>query len=196
MTTEPWKDVRPLRPSAGEANGDLRPALAELPHDDTVYLTLGTVPNGSADVFRSVLDGCSQLRVNVVMTTGPKSDPDTVAGGRRAILARSFVAQASVMPYCRAVVSHAGAGTMLGALCHGLPQLCLPQSTDQPLNTAALVPTGAALALPRHEITPDAVADSLRRLLDDPSYAVNAGVLRDRIGAMPSPDQVLVDLLA
>jgi UDP:flavonoid glycosyltransferase YjiC (YdhE family) len=196
VTTEPWKDVRPLRPSAGEANGDLRPALAELPHDDTVYLTLGTTPNGSFDVFRSVLDGCARLRVNVVMTTGPNSDPETVAAGRRAILARSYVAQASVMPYCRAVVSNAGPGTMLGALCHGLPQLCLPQTTDQPLNTAALVPTGAALALPRHEITPDAVADSLRRLLDDPSYAASAGVLRDRIGAMPSPDRVLVDLLA
>jgi UDP:flavonoid glycosyltransferase YjiC (YdhE family) len=100
------------------------------------------------------------------------------------------------MPYCRAVVSHAGAGTMLGALCHGLPQLCLPQRIDQPHNTAALVPTGAALALAPEEITADAVADSLRRLLDDPSYATNAGVLRDRIGSMPSPDRVLVDLLA
>jgi UDP:flavonoid glycosyltransferase YjiC (YdhE family) len=195
VTTEPWKDVRPLRPSAGEANGDLRPALADLPYDDTVYLTLGTVPNGSSSVFRSVLDGCDHLPVNVVLTTGPKSDPESVARGHDAILARRFVAQASVLPYCRAVVSHAGAGTMLGALCHGLPQLCLPQGTDQPLNTAALVPTGAALALEPGEVTPDSVTDSLRRLLDDPSYAVNAGVLRDRIGSMPSPDRVLADLL-
>ena len=196
VTTEPWKDVRPLRPSAGEANSDLRSALAELPHDDTVYLTLGTVPNGSFDVFRSVLDGCDHLGVNVVMTTGPGSHPERLAAGRPGILARSFVAQASVMPHCRAVVSHAGAGTMLGALCHGLPQLCLPQHNDQPLNTAALVPTGAALALAPYEVTADAVEDSLRRLLDDPSYATNAGVLRDRIGSMPSPDRVLVDLLA
>jgi UDP:flavonoid glycosyltransferase YjiC (YdhE family) len=131
-----------------------------------------------------------------VMTTGPGSRPETVADGRPAILARGYVAQASVLPYCRAVVSHAGAGTMLGALCHGLPQLCLPHGTHQPLNAAALVPTGAALALEREDVTPDAVADSLRRLLDDPSYAANAGVLRDRIGSMPSPDQVLAELLA
>jgi UDP:flavonoid glycosyltransferase YjiC (YdhE family) len=195
-TTEPWKDVRPLRPSAGEANGDLRPALAELPYDDTVYLTMGTVPNGSHEVFRPVLDACGRVGVNVVLTTGPRSDPERVAAGRQAILARGYVAQASVMPYCRAVVSHAGAGTMLGALCHGLPQLCLPRHTDQPMNTAALVPTGAALALNPAEVTPDAVEQSLRRLLEDPSYATNAGVLRDRIGSMPSPDNVLADLLA
>src|SRR3954447_14655989 len=81
-TTEPWKDVRALRPSAGEANGDLRPALADLPYDDTVYLTLGTVAHRSPDVFRSVLDGCQRLHLNVVMTTGPRSDPDSVARGR------------------------------------------------------------------------------------------------------------------
>src|SRR3954454_275822 len=196
VTTEPWKDVRPLRPSAGEPNGDLRPALASLPHDDTVYLTLGTAAHRSPHVFRSVLDGCDRLGVNVVMTTGPRSDPDSVARGRDAILARQYVAQASVLPYCRAVVSHAGAGTMLGALCHGLPQLCLPQGTDQPVNAATLVPTGAALALDPGDVTADTVEDSLRRLLADPSYAMNAGVLRDRIGSMPSPDQVLSELLA
>jgi UDP:flavonoid glycosyltransferase YjiC (YdhE family) len=195
VTAEPWKDVRPLRPSAGEANGDLRPALAALPHDDTVYLTLGTVLNRSHHVFRSVLDGCERLHLNVVMTTGPRSDPESVAGARQAILARTYVAQASVLPYCRAVVSHAGSGTMLGALCHGLPQLCLPQGTDHPLNVAALVPTGAALALEPGNVTPDSVEGALRRLLDDPSYATNAGVLRDRIGSMPSPDQVLAELL-
>src|SRR3954452_22648213 len=194
--TEPWKDVRPVRPSPGQANGALRPAPADLPYDDTVYLTLGTVLNRSHDVFRSVLDGCERLHLNVVMTTGPKSDPESVARGRDAILARRYVAQASVMPYCRAVVSHAGAGTMLGALCHGLPQLCLPQGTDQPVNAATLVPTGAALALDPGDVTADTVEDSLRRLLADPSYAMNAGVLRDRIGSMPSPDQVLSELLA
>jgi UDP:flavonoid glycosyltransferase YjiC (YdhE family) len=195
VITEPWKDVRPLRPSAGEANGDLRPALADLPHDDTVYLTLGTAPHRSYDVFGSVLDACARMPVNVVVTTGPRSEPDRVAAGRPAVLARRYLAQASVLPYCRAVVSHAGAGTMLGALCHGLPQLCLPQKTDQPLNAAALVPTGAALALEPGQVTAESVAESLRCLLDDPSYAANAGVLRDRIGSMPSPDQVLAELL-
>ena len=59
---------------------------------------------------------------------------------------------------------------MLGALCHGLPQLCLPQGTDQPSNTAALLPTGAALALQPDEITAGAVAEALGRLLNEPSF--------------------------
>ncbi len=107
-----------------------------------------------------------------------------------------FVPQAAVLPVCRAVVSHAGAGTMLGALCHGLPQLCLPQGTDQPFNTAALLPTGAALALQPEEITPDAVAEALGRLLEDASFREAATRLRAEIEQMPAADVVLDEILA
>lgn len=95
----------------------------------------------------------------------------------------SFLPQAAVLPHCRAVVSHAGAGTMLGALCYGLPQLCLPQGTDQPSNTAALLPTGAALALQPDDITADAVAEALGRLLNEPSFRQAANRLPRRDAA-------------
>ena len=93
------------------------------------------------------------------------------------------------------MISHAGAGTMLGALCHGLPQLCLPQGTDQPSNTAALLPTGAALALWPGEVTADAVADALGSLLDEDTYRVAAEGLRREIEAMPAADAVLAGIL-
>jgi UDP:flavonoid glycosyltransferase YjiC (YdhE family) len=100
-----------------------------------------------------------------------------------------------VLRHCRAVVSHAGAGTMLGALCYGLPQLCLPQGTDQPSNTAALLPTGAALALQPDEITADAVAEALGRLLNEPSFRQAANRLRAEIERMPTAAAVLDEVL-
>jgi UDP:flavonoid glycosyltransferase YjiC (YdhE family) len=84
---------------------------------------------------------------------------------------------------------------MLGALCHGLPQLCLPQGTDQPSNTAALLPTGAALALQPGEVTADAVADALGRLLDDGSFRTAARALQAEIAAMPAAEIVLDQIL-
>ena len=85
---------------------------------------------------------------------------------------------------------------MLGALCYGLPQLCLPQGTDQPPNTAALLPTGAALALHPDEITSDAVAEALGRLLNEPSFRQAANRLRAEIERMPAAGAVLHELLA
>jgi UDP:flavonoid glycosyltransferase YjiC (YdhE family) len=192
-----WSRVRPLRPSAGEVGSDagLSSRLASLPHADSVYVTLGTVMNQAPDVFRAVIDGCSQLTVNVIVTTGPGFDASLLEAVGSTVFSASFLPQGAVLPHCTAVVSHAGAGTMLGALCHGLPQLCLPQGTDQPFNTAALVPTGAALALEPGQVTPDAVRDTLNRLLGEPSFRQAARRLRDEIEDMPNADTVLEDLL-
>lgn len=192
----PWTTTLPVRPSPGEADPSATPAeLDGLPHRDTVYATLGTIMNRATDVFHAIVDGCSRLPVNLLLTTGPGVDPDALGPLPPAVRVASFLPQAAVLPHCRAVVSHAGAGTMLGALCHGLPQLCLPQGTDQPSKTAALLPTGAALALWPGEVTADAVAAALDRLLREPSFRNCAGRLRAEIASMPPADEVLAHLL-
>jgi len=194
----PWTAIHPLRPSPGEIepNSPVQLDLSALPHPDTVYLTLGTIMNQAPEVFRAVIDGCVRWRVNLIVTTGPGFDSALLGPLPPAIRTAPFLPQAAVLPHCRAVVSHAGAGTMLGALYHGLPQLCLPQGTDQPSNTAALLPTGAALALQPDEITADAVAEALGRLLHEPSFRQAAHRLRAEIDHMPTATTVLDDLLA
>lgn len=193
----PWPTTVPLRPSAGEAaaDGSDLPDLSGLPHPDTVYVTLGTIMNQAAGVFRAVIDGCRELPVNLVVTTGPGVEPDALGPLPASVHLAEYLPQAALLPHCAAVVSHAGAGTMLGALCHGLPQLCLPQGTDQPFNTAALLPTGAALALQPDETTADAVSAAMARLLGDASFRAAAERLRSEIEAMPTADDVLPDLL-
>ena len=193
----PWATIHPLRPSPGEIEPRAAVELdvSALPHPDTIYLTLGTIMNQTPRVFRAVIDGCARWPVNLVVTTGPGFDPALLGPVPPAVRTAPFLPQAAVLPHCRAVVSHAGAGTMLGALCYGLPQLCLPQGTDQPSNTAALVPTGAALALQPDEITPDAVAEALGRLLSEPSFRQAATRLSAEIERMPAAAAVLHEVL-
>ncbi len=188
----PWTTIYAVRPSPGEIepNATVPWEFSDLPQADTLYLTLGTIMNQAAAVFRAVIEGCTRWPVNLVVTTGPGFDPDMLGPLPPAVLTAPFLPQAAVLPHCRAVVSHAGAGTMLGALCHGLPQLCLPQGTDQPFNTAALLPTGAALALQPNEITADAVAEALGRLLEEPSFGQAANRLRAEIDQMPTAADV------
>jgi hypothetical protein len=193
----PWRVGIPIRPVAGEITpgAELPAGIANLPHEKTVYLTLGTVMNQRPDVFRTVLDGCRQLPLNVVATTGPGVDPAELGNQPDNVLVRQYLPQALVLPHCTAVISQAGAGTMLGALCHGLPQLCLPQGTDQPYNSAALVAAGAGLALAEQEISPNAVANSLREILTNPSFRTAARSIQAEIDAMPDAAAVLPDLL-
>ena len=187
---------QPLRPVT--YSGEPAPLPAGVGDDDPrplVYLTLGTVYNG-ASALQAAVEGLADLGARVLVTVGPAGDPAALGPMPDHVTVARWVNQADVLPHCAAVVSHGGSGTFLGALGLGLPQLCLPQGTDQPFNTAALLPTGAALALQPEEITPDAVAEALGRLLEDASFREAAARLRGEIERMPAADVVLDEILA
>jgi UDP:flavonoid glycosyltransferase YjiC (YdhE family) len=180
----------PIRPSAGQ-----RSAAVRLSTSDKVYLTLGTVFNEQPHLFRTVLAGLNRLRVPVVVTTGPRLDPAALGTQPDTVRVERYLPQASVLPHCRAVVSHGGSGTVLGALAHGLPQLCLPQGADQFVNAEAVAAAGAGLAVQPDDLTADAVADAVGRLLDEPEFSLSAKKVQADIDAMPPPDEVLARLL-
>jgi len=186
-----------LRPTAGENDGaaPLPGEFEKLPHRRTVYLTLGTIVNTSSGAFDAALAGLRELPVNVVVTTGPGVDPAGLGAQPANVLVRQFLPQAALLPACDAIVSHAGAGTMLGGLCHGLPQVCLPMGADQPMNAASLARVGAGITLGPGERTAAAVRDAVIKVLDDPSYRRAAGTLQQEIAAMPSADETLDSLI-
>jgi len=196
--TAPWTRPFALRPAPGEIRaGDELPAgFSGLPHQQTIYLTLGTIMNQRPEVFRAVLAGCAEHEVNVVTTLGPGVDPTDLGPQPDSVLIATYLPQALVLPHCSAVVSHVGAGTMLGALCFGLPQLALPQGTDQPQNAAALVASGAGISVEPDEITPEAIATALGRVLAEPGIRSRAESIQQEIAEMPTPDAVLEQLLA
>ena len=192
---------RPLRPSSGEVlPGERLPwderTLAELPFEHTVHLTLGTLFHGATGVFHTVLTGLRELEVNVLVTVGPGTDPGRLGPQPPHVLVADFAPHALVLPRCSALVTQGGAGTILAALCHGLPHVILPQGADQFVNAATAERAGVAIALPPPEATPDAVGSAVLRTLYDPELAAAARSVRADIEAMPAADEVLAALLA
>jgi UDP:flavonoid glycosyltransferase YjiC (YdhE family) len=192
---------RPLRPSPGEAQpGEQLPwdddTLAALPYEHTVHLTLGTLFHGATHVFETALAGLCHLPVNVLVTVGPGTDPRRLGPQPPHVLVADFAPHALLLPRCAALVTQGGAGTIVAALCHGLPHLILPQGADQFLNAATAARAGVALVLPPPQVTPEAVGSAARRLLDDPSLTEAARAVQVEIETMPSADEVLAALVA
>ena len=183
---------QPLRPVGEEAYA---PAAVDQVQDERplVYLTLGTVQNRSP-VLRPVVDAVAGLPVRLLVTVGPDGDPAVLGEQPAHVTVERWVDQATVLPRCAVVVSHAGSGTFLGSLAVGRPQLCLPQAADQFRNAAGGVRAGAALALAPDEVTAEAVRTAVTRLLREEAFRRGAGVVATEIAAMPSPAEV-VDVL-
>lgn len=185
--------IQPLRPVAFATGGDeplpawSGPAAA----DPLVYVTFGTVFNQATSVIRSVVQALRELPVRVLVTMGPGRDPELLGDQPANVHVAGYIRQTDVLPHCAAVASHAGSGTFLAALGHGLPQLLLPQAADQFLNAAAGARAGAGLAVPPGELSVARVRAEAERLLAEPGFRRVAQDLAGEIAAMPPPDSVV-----
>ena len=154
-----------------------------------VYVTLGTV-SSNVPAQQAAIDGAVACGARVLVTVGPQGDPSMLEPRVASTRIERWVPQSVVLPQADLVVSHAGSGTFLGALAHGIPQLCLPQAADQFRNADAVTRSGTGKSLMPEQVTVDAVGDAVRQLLTDPSPRASAGVVAAEIAGMPGADQV------
>ena len=129
------------------------------------------------------------------MTVGPEGEPSALGAVPDNVHVERFVAQSAVLPLVDLIVHHGGTGTVLSALEVGLPQLLLPQGADQFFNAEILTEAGAGRGLPNDAQQPGAIGEAVQALLGDASERRTAAKLRDEIAAMPSPADVVPELV-
>jgi len=152
----------------------------------TIYVTFGTVFNRNPALLAAA-GAAARLGGTVIVTAGADGElPELAALGAHVHVHR-FVDQAALLPHCDVVVSHAGAGTLLGAAAHGVPQLLLPQAADHFRNARALSAAGAGRWIEPERQTMDVVASSLSGVLADGSLRAGAGRLAKEMAAMRDP---------
>jgi len=187
---------RELRPGTddrlGAPSAD-RPRWLDEPRDrPRVALTLGTVNAGRLDILRPILDEIAALDVDVGVGLG--ADPRTLGAVPPNVHVEAYVPMADLARWSDVVVHHAGAGTTLSSLSAARPMVLVPLTADQFDNTDAAVRTGAALELDATRLQAGDVAAAVRRLLDEPAFAIAAGTVAAEIATMPGPDDAWLEI--
>jgi UDP:flavonoid glycosyltransferase YjiC (YdhE family) len=188
-----------IRPMPFNDSGQDEPPqwLGELPPRPTIHVTVGTVFNSTPDamvVLRAILDGLRDEAVNLIVTVGRNVDPTVFGPQPEQIKIEPYVAHERLLPYCDGVVTHAGFNTVMAALGCGLPLVAVPLGADQFRNAARCETHGLGIVISPDTRTPDAMRDSIRRLLDDPMFRLNAGEMRSHMAGMPGAEHA-VELL-
>jgi glycosyltransferase len=163
-----------------------------------VAVTLGTSTlalNGVPHV-RRVLRTCATLPETEVIATCDESYWDALGPMPPQIRLVPPTPLHLFLDSCDAVVHHGGGGTSLTASAFGLPQLVLPQISDQFATGERLRVVGAGISLEdvAGQDDPSTVVDSLRALLDEPGYRKAAEELSREMAGMPAPSTVAADL--
>ncbi|HET9304009.1 MAG TPA: glycosyltransferase [Propionibacteriaceae bacterium] len=186
----------PIRSIAyNESSAGVPAWLSEPGTRPRVYLTLGTVAFGAVDVLSRAVAEIAALDIDLLVTVGPEGEPAALGEVPGNVHVERFVAQSAVLPLVDVIVHHGGTGTVLSALEAGLPQLLLPQGADQFFNAEILTAAGAGRRLPNDAQQPGAIGEAVQALLGDAPERRTAAKLREEIATMPSPADVVPELV-
>jgi MGT family glycosyltransferase len=162
--------------------------------DPLVLVSLSTTVQGQDPMIRRVIDALGGLPVRGLVTTGPSYSADGLAPPSNVTVVES-APHSAVLPHAAAVVTHAGHGTVIKALAHDVPLICLPVGRDQPDTAARVVGAGAGLRL-RPGSRPAAIARAVSRVLGDATYRAAAERLGAAIRADLAGDRAVTEIEA
>jgi UDP:flavonoid glycosyltransferase YjiC (YdhE family) len=125
------------------------------------------------------------------VTVGSDIDPTTFVPQPANVHLERYIPHTLLFPYCDLVVCHGGSGTVLCALDHGLPQVMIPFTADQPFNARHATESDYALTVDPNELTPESIRVAVGTVFGDPAYRANARRIQDEIHTMPGPGEVV-----
>ena len=159
----------------GQSSGD----AVDFPagDDPTVLVGLSTTYAGQDAILESIVDALSHLSVRALVTTAGQVDLGALPQPPNVTLA-DYVPHSLVLDRTDLMVTHAGLGSVAGAMTFGVPLVCMPGERDQPLNAQRVVELGAGVALDG-SATSGEIAAAIEHVLADASYRTAARALGD-----------------
>ncbi|MCC6612370.1 MAG: glycosyltransferase family 1 protein [Anaerolineae bacterium] len=157
-----------------------------------VVVSFSTTYQGHEQILQRVINAFDGLPVRGLVTVGPAIDESRLQAPPNVIL-RQYVSHTQVFPEASAVITHAGHGTVIRALAHGVPLICMPVGRDQPNNAARVVARGAGIRL-SPSADSNAISQAVQQILDVPTYAENARKLAETIRHDANNSTVVAEL--
>jgi UDP:flavonoid glycosyltransferase YjiC (YdhE family) len=103
-----------------------------------------------------------------LVTAGLALDPAVFRVPANTVI-ESYIPHQQVFPQADLVITHGGHGTVITALAHGVPVICLPMGRDQGDIAARVVWHGAGLRLTSHT-RPATLRRAVQRVLAEPHF--------------------------
>jgi len=137
-----------------------------------VYASLGTLVSQRFGLFKRIAKACERegAQLLVAHCGGLNEQQARALAAIGDTTVHAFVPQLAVLARADAVISHAGANTVMEAIATRTPILALPVAFDHPGAAARVEYSGVGLrALPAF-VSVGTLARKLRRLLDEPQF--------------------------
>ncbi|MFE7133415.1 macrolide family glycosyltransferase [Streptomyces sp. NPDC057638] len=145
--------------------GEWRPPTGDRP---VVLVALGSFGyENQAGFYRDARDALADLPWHVVLSLGGLVTPEDLGPLPPNVEARPWVPQLAVLEKASAFISHAGMGSTMEALYHGVPPVVVPRTGEQELVAERVTELGLGRSVAPGEVTADRLRSAVLGLAVD-----------------------------
>jgi MGT family glycosyltransferase len=144
-----------------------------------VVISLSSTFQNQHAAIQSAIDALKGHEIRGLVTLGPALNRDRFSVPENVIVVDS-APHSRVFPLASLVITHAGHGTVMRALSHGLPLLCLPMGRDQNDNAVKVHHHGCGIAL-RAKAGPEKIYKAIHRILTEETFRQVAHSFQEEI---------------
>jgi zeaxanthin glucosyltransferase len=140
-----------------------------------VYASMGTLVNGLAKVYKTVLQAVGQVpEIQVVLSVGENVDPESLGTIPSNVIVVRRAPQIELLKRAALCITHAGLNTALESLAEGVPMVAIPIGYDQPGVAARIAHHGVGEFVEIEDLTVEGVRELIEKVLNSPGYREKA----------------------
>lgn len=160
------------------------PTDAILPPRDgrpLAYASLGSLQGARYRVFSKIAKAARGADLQLVLTHAGGLTPRQVSLLPGSPVAFDFLPQHEVLHSASLAILHGGLNTVLDAASHGVPVVVVPIAFEQGAIAMRVERSGFGASLPRWRMTSGGLRNTIRHILEDPTYRAAATRLQAEI---------------
>jgi zeaxanthin glucosyltransferase len=148
----------------------------KLSGDPLIYASMGTLLNGSPQVFKVILEAVAKLpELQMVLSIGQDVGIDDLGPIPSNAIVVERAPQLELLKLAQLCLTHAGLNTALEALAHGVPMVAVPVGFDQPGVAARISHHGVGEFVGMDEkLSTERLIELIRKVMGDRSYRQRA----------------------
>ncbi len=164
------ENVRYVGPPFCEAPTEIPQDLREFSPAPLILASLSTTYQAEGGYLRVLIAALGGLPADAVVTTGSGYHAADFAPLPSNVLVRSYVPHGPLLDRAALMITHSGHGSVMAALAHGVPLLCVPFARDQRDIALRAVATGAAIRLRPRGLSSRKLSRAIGQVLERPGY--------------------------
>ncbi len=143
-----------------------------------IYASLGTVVNRNDRLHRIIVDACSAIDAQLVLSLGKAGNVDAYQDLPGDPIIVDFAPQRELLHRAAIAITHGGLNSTLESLSEGVPLVAIPVAFDQPGVAARIRRTGAGEFVPSPDINASRLRTIVNRVLGTSSFRDAAARIR------------------